>query len=91
MANDFKIYSHRTESNLHLNLAGDFDGSSALELLNILKENLDNIARVSIDTSNLKKIHPFGRQVFNHKFSRFKHHRICAKFIGNNVGQITST
>jgi hypothetical protein len=91
MANNFKISSHRTESNLHLNLTGDFDGSSALELLNMLEENLDDTARVSINTSNLKKIHPFGRQVFNHNFSKFKHHRICVKFIGNNVGQITST
>jgi hypothetical protein len=39
MATNFKISSHRTESKLHLNLAGDFDGSSAFELLNMLKDN----------------------------------------------------
>jgi hypothetical protein len=38
MATNFKISSHRTESKLHLNLAGDFDGSSAFELLNMLKD-----------------------------------------------------
>jgi ABC-type transporter Mla MlaB component len=91
MATNFKISSHRTESKLHLNLAGDFDGSSAFELLNMLKDNLDTTARVSINTSNLKKIYPFGRQVFNHNFSRFKHRRTCVRFIGQKADQITST
>lgn len=90
MANNFKILRHRTDGNLQLSLAGDFDGSSAFELLIMLEENLDNTARVSINTSNLKKIHPFGRQVFNHNFSRLKHHRTCVRFIGENADQITS-
>jgi hypothetical protein len=49
MANNFKILKKRTECNLYLNLAGDFDGSSAFELLNMLKENLENTAHVRID------------------------------------------
>jgi hypothetical protein len=88
MANNFKIVMQRTGGNLHLNLAGDFDGSSALELLNMLKENLGNTVRITIDTGNLKQIHPFGRQVFNHKFSRFKHHPICVDFTGRNADRI---
>ncbi len=91
MASNFKILRHRTDGNLYLNLAGDFDGSSAFELLNMLIENLDNTARVSINTSNLKKIHPFGLQVFYHNFSKIKHHQTCVEFIGENEGQITST
>lgn len=90
MANNFKIISNRTKSNVHINLAGDFDGSSALELFNMLNESLDNTARVSINTSNLKKIHPFGRQVFTHNLSRLKHLRIRVRFIGKNADQITS-
>ena len=91
MANNFKILRHRTDGNLHLNLAGDFDGSSAYELLNMLKENLENTARVSINTSNLKKIHPFGLQIFKQNFSKIKHYQTCVEFIGKNAGQITST
>ena len=91
MANNFKILRHRTDDNLQLSLAGDFDGSSAFELLNMLKENLNNTARVSINTSNLKKIHPFGLQVFNQNFSKIKHHQTWVEFIGKNADQITLT
>jgi hypothetical protein len=90
MAHNFKILRHRTNGNLYLDLAGDFDGSSALELLNILKENLKHTARVSINTCNLKKIHPFGLQVFNQNFSKIKHRQTCIEFIGKNASQITS-
>lgn len=91
MAKNFKIVMQRTGGNLHLNLAGGFDGSSALELLNMLKENLSNTVRITIDTGNLKKNHPFGRQVLNNKFSRIEHHRICVNFTGKNANRITLT
>jgi hypothetical protein len=90
MANNFKILKHRRNGDLQLSLAGDFDGNSAFELLNMLKENWDNTAHVSINTSNLKKIHPFGRQVFNRNFPEIKHHQICVEFIGRNAARITS-
>ena len=66
MAHNFKIFMHRTIDNLHLNLEGDFEGSSAFELINILKENLNRTKRILIDTNKLKKIYPFGWEVFNH-------------------------
>ena len=90
MAHNFKILRHRTNGNLYLNLTGDFDGNSALELLNMLQENLEHTACVSINTGNLKKIHPFGLQVFSQNFSKIKHHQICVEFSGKNAGQITS-
>ena len=37
MASNFKIFIHRNDDNLHLRLMGDFDGSSAFELINALK------------------------------------------------------
>ena len=90
MAQNFKISIHRTFDNLHIRLMGDFDGSSACELLNVLKENMDNTARVSINTGNLKKLHPFGLQVFNANFSKIKRYQTCVEFIGKNASQITS-
>ena len=80
MANNFKILRHRTDGNLHLDLAGDFDGSSAFELLNTLETNLHSNDCVSINTSSLNKIHPFGRQVFNQHFSKLKHHQTSVLF-----------
>jgi hypothetical protein len=85
MAHNFKIFMHRTIDNLHLNLKGDFDGSSAFELLNILKENLNSTKRILIDTNNLKKIYPFGREVFDYNLSKLMNHRIRIQFIGPNT------
>ena len=85
MAHNFKIIMHRTIDNLHLNLKGDFDGSSAFELLNILKENLSSTKRILINTNKLKKIYPFGREVFNHNLSKLKDHRIRIQIIGANT------
>ena len=42
MANNFKIKIQRSVDNLNICLMGDFDGSSAFELLNSLTENLKN-------------------------------------------------
>ena len=85
MTHNFKIFMHQTVDNLHLNLRGDFDGSSAFELLNILKENLDSAKRILIDTNNLKKIYPFGQEVFDHNLSKLEDHRIRIQFIGPNT------
>ncbi len=85
MAHNFKIFMHRTIDNLHLNLKGDFDGSSAFELFNILKENLNSTKRILINTNNLKKIYPFGWEVFNYNLSKLKDHRIRIQFIGANT------
>jgi len=38
MASNFRIYCHQTRDSLHIKLTGDFDGSSAYELINSLKE-----------------------------------------------------
>lgn len=64
MASNFRIFMHRNRDNLHLKLIGDFDGSSACELLNMLKENCKGAYKVIIHTGCLNNIFPFGRNVF---------------------------
>ena len=91
MAHNFKIFMHQTTDNLNINLLGDFDGSSAFELINLLKDNLNGAKRIFIDTNNLKKIHPFGREVFNRNFSKLRDHRIRIQFVGSNAFQIVTS
>jgi anti-anti-sigma regulatory factor len=64
VASNFQIYSFKTRDSLHLKLAGDFDGSSAYELINTLTEHGKGFYEIFIDTSDLKTIHPFGKDVF---------------------------
>jgi len=43
---------------------GDFDGSSAFELINIIKEHYGKVGKVVINTDGLSSTHPFGLGVF---------------------------
>ena len=65
MVNNFKISIHRNSENLHLKLMGDFDGTSAYELLKVLKRYGNRTARIFIHTSSLRNIYPFGVNVFH--------------------------
>jgi hypothetical protein len=69
MAANFKIYCNRTGNDLHLKLAGDFDGSSAHELVNTLRAQHGNAAKITVHTSGLSLIYPFGLDVFRKKCS----------------------
>jgi hypothetical protein len=64
MAANFKIFVNRERDNLHLRLAGDFDGSSALDLIRVLSEECGSANRVIIHTDGLRGVHPFGKAVF---------------------------
>jgi anti-anti-sigma regulatory factor len=69
MANNFKFLSDGTRDKIHLKLYGDFDGNSAFELLNALKNHRNNSHQISIDTNGLNIIHRFGMDVFKRNLS----------------------
>lgn len=64
MASNFRIFPHQNSENLHLKLIGDFDGSSAYELINTLEKYHGNGGKVFIHTCALSSVHPFGLEVF---------------------------
>jgi hypothetical protein len=64
MASNFKIFIQRNDDNLHFRLMGEFDGSSAFELINTLKAHYGEAVNVVINTCGLSSIHPFGCVVF---------------------------
>ena len=64
MANNFKYLSDSVKDIVRLKLYGDFDGSSACELINFLKTCRSAFNQIHIDTNNLNTIHPFGLEVF---------------------------
>ena len=88
MASNFQIYSFKTRDSLHLKLAGDFDGTSAYELINALTEHNMGFHEIFIDINDLKLIHPFGRDVFQKNLrSSSKLYRNLV-FIGKNGHEI---
>jgi hypothetical protein len=88
MSANFRISMHRNSENLHLKLMGDFDGSSACELLNVLRKNSNDPLRVFVHTNCLKTIYPFGREVFRRNISALNGQRTSITFTGDNAGQI---
>lgn len=64
MASNFRIIIHRNSCNLHLKLLGDFDGTSAHELIQAIVSHGRGADRIFIHTNGLREVAPFGRAVF---------------------------
>ncbi len=88
MAANFKILIHRNSDNLHLKLMGDFDSTSAFELVNALNSNGEAAGKVFVHTSCLKNIYPFARETFHTHLCRLKNRRIRLIFTGANAAEI---
>jgi len=58
------------DGNLHVQTSGDFDGSYAWELVNLLHEHYDSHGQVYIDTYNLTSLRPFERSTFQCRLNR---------------------
>ena len=87
MAPNFRISIHRNRRSLHLKLIGDFDGSSAHELLNTLKDHCNGASRIFIHKSSLKHIHGVGKAVFHNNLDVSR--QVAALlFTGENAAQL---
>ena len=90
MASNFQIFSYKNRDSLYLQLSGDFDGSSAHELFNMLKSYDTGFWKIFIDTNDLETIDPFGRDVFQKKLSSLNKQLRNLIFIGENGDKIVT-
>ena len=88
MARNFRISSHRNAENLHLKLMGDFDGTSAHELLKVLERNSARTTRIFMHTSSLRNIHPFGLNVFHSNLDVLSGRSLTMVFTGEYASQL---
>jgi hypothetical protein len=88
MAGNFRVVVHRNSDSLHLRLEGDFDGSSAHQVLCMLAEKGCKARRVFIHTNGLKEIHPFGKAVFEKNINEFNRRWSNLVFTGERVSEI---
>lgn len=68
MASNFKILVGHSEDRIHLRMYGDFDGSSAFELIHLLRKYGHNASKIHIHTHGLNQIYPFGMNTFIKSF-----------------------
>jgi hypothetical protein len=69
MATNFRIHINKHRGAHHIKLVGDFDGSSAFELINMLKTHFGKSGKITVDTSGLFSILSFGVDVFKKNFA----------------------
>jgi stage II sporulation protein AA (anti-sigma F factor antagonist) len=87
MAKNFRVLTKESSyQSLALQLFGDFDGTSACELFNVLKENVKNNSKVAIDTDGLKTIDSFGLSVLSSRMSRLNNTRADIEVTGRFSG-----
>ena len=90
MAENFRVVVHQNCENLHLRLEGDFDGTSAYELLNALEEGCRFASRAFIHTNGLRHVDPFVLSIFHANPSGLKGDGKCwpLLFTGDHAGEL---
>ena len=83
MAKNFRVCAKEIgKQSLSLQLFGDFDATSACELIHLLTERIKTNAKVAIDTDGLKTINAFGLDVFLPRMSRLTNTRMDVEVTG---------
>ena len=88
MAANFWIARIYGKNSLCLELSGDFDGMSAMELLCALKDISSELKEIYIKAEALDSVSAFGREVCHKKFPMTALSLKKLIFVGNHCGQI---
>ena len=88
MAANFGIAVDKHSGGFGLKLAGDFDATSAYELIYAIKKLPEDTVTISIYTNGLKNIHPFGLDVFHRFMSSLNGQSTHIVFTGNNASRL---
>jgi hypothetical protein len=83
MASNFQLFKFPNRDGIHIHMRGDFDGTSAHELINFLKKQNQDYT-VFIDTNSLNQIHNFGLDVFQKKLMTGAKNNRNLVFIGKH-------
>lgn len=89
MALNFHVFSYETRDTLHLKLFGDFDGTSAFQLVKALKKHGAGFRQIFIDVNNLKIIYPFALEVFQKELYDYNQKPEDFIFLGKNRQNIS--
>lgn len=73
MASYFEVLVQRVKGSVYLKLFGDFDSFSAGQLISALKQNGAGASNILVDTSDLRCVHYFGREVFRGNLHLLNH------------------
>jgi hypothetical protein len=89
MALNFEVYVDKKSEHFGLKLEGDFDATSAYELIYAIKKLPEDILKISIHTDGLKDISPFGLAVFHRNMSPLDRQSRKIVFTGKRAAHIS--
>jgi hypothetical protein len=89
MASNFGISVDKIADGFGLKLEGDFDATSAYELIYAIKKLPDDILRISIHTDGLKTMFPLGLDVFHSNMDPIEVRSKKIVFTGNKATHIS--
>lgn len=89
MAVNFKITIQRRNGRLHMKLKGDFDGTSAHQLLDHLRKHRMKCSTIFVHTDSLENLIPFGVEVFKNNVNDLKKHMHLV-FTGEKASRFSS-
>ena len=89
MASDFEISIDRYSDGFGLKLEGDFDATSAYELIYAIKKLPEGTPKFYIYTNGLKDISPFGLDVFHRCMKSLNGQSAKLVFTGNNASRLS--
>lgn len=89
MASNFGITIDKNGDGLGLKLAGDFDATSAYELIYAIKKLAEETVKVFIYTNGLKNIYHFGLDVFHRNIGYRNGQATNIVFTGNHASQLS--
>jgi hypothetical protein len=88
MAANFVISVTRDQTTLNLKLMGDFDRTSANELIEVLKENRSGVTMAMIETNGLEHMDPSARNVFQREVHTLRDFCYRLVFTGRNASEL---
>jgi anti-anti-sigma regulatory factor len=89
MASNFRISVHRSNTCLYLSLSGDFDGSSAYQLLRVLKNHGKGVSKIFVHTSSLREVSSFGQNTFLNNLDILALEPVSIIFTGDRAGKMS--
>ena len=86
MASNFQVFCDTNDMGTVLKLFGDFDATSAYELIEIIKKRTGgSSSKVFLQTDGLKHIYPFGLHIFHNSLKSMNGQSAKIVFTGNKA------
>ena len=91
MASNFEIVIEKKSDGFVLKLQGDFDVTSAYELIYAIKKLSEEAVTISIYTNGLKSIHPSGLDVFHRHMMPLNSLSTKIELTGDNASKLSQS